>query len=68
MSCGIGVVAKLVLQDDTAVIYEYGGFNWNKPGYENRAHLMDLLQLLDPVSQDRKFIKSGKGCQAEEKS
>ena len=41
MSCGIGVVAKLVLQDDTAVIYEYGGFNWNKPGYENRAHLMD---------------------------
>lgn len=26
MSLGIGAVAKLVLQDDTTVIYEYGGF------------------------------------------
>lgn len=35
MSIGIGAIAKLVLQDDVTIIYEYGGFNWNESEYRN---------------------------------
>lgn len=35
MSKGIGVKAKLILQDDKTVIYEYGSYNWNEENYRN---------------------------------
>lgn len=47
MSLGIGAVAKLILQDDTTVIYEYGGFNWNEPEYENLEYIKDGLITID---------------------
>lgn len=47
MSLGIGAVAKLVLQDDTTVIYEYGGFNWNETEYKNLEYIKDGLITID---------------------
>lgn len=41
MSRGIGAHANLVLQDDKAVIYEYGGYNLNEEKYRNEAHIYD---------------------------
>ena len=47
MSLGKGAVAKLVFQDDTTVIYEYGGFNWNYSEYENLEYVKDGLITID---------------------
>ncbi len=41
MSLGIGARANLVVQDDTTVIYEYGGYNLNQQEYRNEGHLYD---------------------------
>lgn len=41
MSRGIGARAHKISEDDTEVTYEYGGYNLNKPGFENPSHLYD---------------------------
>lgn len=41
MSRGIGAHAKIVLEDDVIVIYEYGGYNLNEPEFRNEAHVYD---------------------------
>ena len=41
MSKGIGVKAKLILQDDKTVIYEYGSYNWNEENYRNIEQVCD---------------------------
>lgn len=47
MSMGIGALAKLVLQDDQIVIYEYGGFNWNLEEYKNLEYKKDGLIIIE---------------------
>lgn len=39
MSKGIGARAYKISENDTEVTYEYGGYNLNKPGFENPSHL-----------------------------
>lgn len=41
ISLGIGAHAKLVIYDDTTVIYEYGGYNLNQKEYRNEEHVLD---------------------------
>ena len=41
MSRRIGVKAKLILQDDKTVIYEYGLYNWNEEKYRNAEQVCD---------------------------
>lgn len=41
MSRGIGAKAKLILQDDKTVIYEYGQYNWNEEKYRNAEQVCD---------------------------
>ena len=41
MSRGIGVKAKLILQDDKTVIYEYGLYNWNEEKCRNVEQVFD---------------------------
>jgi hypothetical protein len=41
MSRGIGALARLVLQDDETVIYEYGGYNLNDEAFRNEQRILD---------------------------
>lgn len=41
ISLGIGAYAKLVIYDDTTVIYEYGGYNLNQKEYRNEDRVLD---------------------------
>ncbi len=41
MSIGIGAYAKKIAEDDSSVIYEYGGYNLNDPRYRNEDHIYD---------------------------
>lgn len=41
MSLGIGAYARKILEDDNTVIYEYGNYNFNLPGYRNEEHTYD---------------------------
>ena len=41
MSIGIGAFAKKVVEDEKAVMYEYGGYNLNDPRYRNAERLYD---------------------------
>lgn len=41
ISIGIGAHANKVLEDSEIVIYEYGGYNLNKPEYRNENHVYD---------------------------
>jgi hypothetical protein len=41
MSKGIGARAHKISENDTEVTYEYGGYNLNKPGFENPSPLYD---------------------------
>lgn len=43
MGLGIGAIARLVLQDEQTVIYEYCGFNYNEEEYKNLNHVCDGL-------------------------
>ena len=43
MSMGYGGSAKVVLQDEKTVIYEYSPYNLNKPNYWNRDRIYDGL-------------------------
>ena len=46
MSAGIGAVAKLVLCDETAIIYEYTGYNLNDPEYRSKEIRDGLITVL----------------------
>lgn len=41
MSRGIGGNCRIVQQDEHTVIYEYGGYNLNKPEYRNPDRICD---------------------------
>lgn len=41
MSMGFGGSARIVLQDESAVIYEYSPYNLNDPAYRNASHIYD---------------------------
>ena len=67
MSIGIGAIAKLVLQDDVTIIYEYGGFNWNESEYRNSDYIRDGLIIVDKscftkpeIHQKTKRMPSGR--------
>ena len=43
MSRGFGGSAKIVLQDENMVVYEYAPYNLNEPEYRNSDHIYDGL-------------------------
>ena len=43
MSRGFGGSARIVLQDENTVVYEYAPFNLNEPEYRNSEHTYDGL-------------------------
>ncbi len=47
MSMGYGAFSRKVLEDDTNVIYEYGGYDLNVPKYRNADHICDGLIMID---------------------
>lgn len=58
MSRGIEVKAKLILQDDKTVIYEYGSYNWNEENYRNIEQVCDgiapFMLFVFAISRRRK--------------
>lgn len=47
MSRGIGGSCRIVEEDEHTVIYEYGGYNLNKPEYRNPDRICDGLITVD---------------------
>ncbi|HIT89665.1 MAG TPA: hypothetical protein IAC41_04510 [Candidatus Merdenecus merdavium] len=47
MSRGIGAVAVKVLEDDSTVMYLYGGYNLNENKYKNYEHIYDGEIVID---------------------
>ena len=47
MSRGIGGSCRIVEEDEHTVIYEYGGYNLNKPEFRNPDHICDGLITID---------------------
>ena len=43
MSIGIGAFAKMVLEDDNTVMYEYGNYNLNDDRFRNKELIKDGL-------------------------
>lgn len=43
MSIGVGGSARIVLQDENTVVYEYAPYNLNEPEYSNSDHIYDGL-------------------------
>ena len=43
MSIGFGGFSRIVLQDESTVIYEYSPYNLNDPAYRNAGHIYDGL-------------------------
>lgn len=41
MSRGLGAHANKIIEDEKAVVYEYGGFNYNEAQYYNENHILD---------------------------
>lgn len=41
MSIGIGAHANKILEDEYAVVYEYGGYNLNESEFRNENHIYD---------------------------
>lgn len=50
MSIGIGGAARIIMQDDNTVIYEYYAYNLNDNEYRNLEHLYDGLITIDKRS------------------
>lgn len=50
MSRGIGGTAKIVMQDDIAVMYEYSCYNWNDPLHYNDDKIADGTILIEKDS------------------
>ena len=47
MSRGIGGSCRIVEEDEHTVIYEYGGYNLNKPEYRNPDRICDGLITIE---------------------
>ena len=47
MSLGIGGTAKLALQDENTVIYEYAPYNLNDPAYRNADSIYDGIITIE---------------------
>lgn len=67
MSRGFGGAARIVLQDDNTVVYEYVPFNLNDPAYRNDEHIYDGLltiskdSMVEPeIHEKLKRMPSGK--------
>ena len=41
MSKGIGGSARVVMEDENTVVYEYYAYNLNEEEYQNREHIYD---------------------------
>lgn len=50
MSRGIGGNCRILEEDEHTVIYEYGGYNLNKPEYRNPDHICDGLITIDKTA------------------
>lgn len=67
MSRGFGGAARIVLQDENTVVYEYAPFNLNDPAYRNDEHIYDGLitiskdSMVEPeIHEKLKRMPSGK--------
>ena len=67
MSRGFCGSARIVLQDENAVVYEYAPFNLNEPEYRNSEHIYDGLitiskdSLVEPeIHEKLKRMPSGR--------
>lgn len=67
MSRGFGGSARIVLQDENTVVYEYAPFNLNEPEYRNSEHIYDGLitiskdSMVDPeIHEKLKRMPSGR--------
>ena len=47
MSRGIGGNCRIVEEDEHTVIYEYGGYNLNKPEYRNADYIFDGIITIE---------------------
>ena len=47
MSMGFGGSARIVLQDENTVVYEYSPYNLNEPAYRNRDRIYDGFILIN---------------------
>lgn len=50
MSMGYGGSARIVLQDEKTVVYEYSPYNLNEPSYRNSARVYDGLITISKES------------------
>lgn len=41
MSVGMGAYANKIIETSEIIVYEYSGYNLNKPGYQNEKHIYD---------------------------
>lgn len=67
MSRGFGAFARLALQDENTVVYEYAPYNLNEPEYRNSEHIYDGLitiskdSLVEPeIHEKLKRMPSGR--------
>lgn len=67
MSRGFGGAARIVMQDENTVVYEYAPFNLNDPAYRNDEHIYDGLltiskdSMVEPeIHEKLKRMPSGK--------
>lgn len=67
MSMGYGGSARIVLQDEKTVVYEYSPYNLNEPEYRNSEHIYDGLitiskdSLVEPeIHEKLKHMPSGR--------
>lgn len=49
MSLGFGAYAHLIAQDNETVLYDYGGYNWNEPGYRNENRICDGIITISRI-------------------
>lgn len=58
MSMGDGGWAKIIAEDDTMVIYEYGSYNLNEPEHRNREKISDGSIIIYKQKFSGKLYKS----------
>ena len=62
MSRGIGGSARVIMQDENTVVYEYYAYNLNEEEYRNRDHIYDGIfttlsqQKTDNLDDYRSFV------------
>ena len=50
MSKGIGGSARVIMQDENTVVYDYYAYNLNEEEYQNREHIYDGIITIDKRS------------------